>query len=110
MIENSIQHGRYTADQDIHIRISITEEEDDLVIAIRDNGNGLSADKLNEISTLLHKVWNQDSEDPTEKIGIYNVNKRIQLHYGRQYGLRIQNNEQQDGTTVLIRIPRNQIV
>ena len=103
IVENSVRHGIekipgkgklvvdvYTVDGDIHMKIT-------------DNGCGIGADTLSSIVERFEK----SDVDITEHIGLYNVNKRIELQYGKPYGLIIES-EVGSGTSVTIRMPDNE--
>ena len=104
LIENSIQHGVYDADQQIVIDIDIVEDHDSLTILIHDNGQEISDDKTSEINDLLAGRCIGKEYESGEKVGIYNVNKRIKLFFGEKYGLSIINKGAK-GTTVSILMP-----
>ena len=64
-----------------------------------DTGIGMTADKAQKLL-----------QEPIANVlgggyGIYNVQQRIQVYYGKQYGLTIHSIPQK-GTTVLIKIPK----
>ena len=105
LIENSVQHGIYDMDQQIVIDIDIEEENDLLTILIHDNGQEISEEKAAEINDLLAGKSVGKEYESGEKVGIYNVNKRIKLYFGEKYGLSIVNRGAR-GTTVSIRIPK----
>ena len=71
-------------------------------LEVEDNGIGFAADKLARVRANI----DEDSGDIglENGFGIDNVNKRLQLYYGRQYGLSIQS-EYQVGTCVAFVIP-----
>lgn len=95
LIENSLYHGlEYMVDHGlIHIKAELKEE--DLYIYVIDNGEGMSPDTLKNI-------WNSRSKH--SGVGIKNVNERIQLMFGKEYGLSFES-EQEEGTKVTIRLP-----
>ncbi|WP_062052473.1 ATP-binding protein [Bacillus sp. JCM 19034] len=83
LVENAIEHG-LTSDRKGEITITITTSEDETTVMIRDNGQGMSKEKINQ---LLNRP------ETTEKrgIGLYNVNRRILQLTGK--GLTIQSEE-----------------
>ena len=64
-----------------------------------DDGKGLSPEKIEEILSTERK-----SERSLNKIGVYNVNQRIKLTYGKEHAIKI---DSMEGcyTKVTIRIP-----
>ncbi|MDF2925373.1 MAG: two-component sensor histidine kinase [Paenibacillaceae bacterium] len=105
LIENSITFGRHDDGQTMQIQIHAYEAEDNFIIAVYDSGVGITAAKLQEINHYLESGERFSAESGTtgSGIGLYNVNKRIQLHYGANYGVRLV--PQNDGTLVRVRMP-----
>ncbi|MGG1554897.1 sensor histidine kinase [Paenibacillus ferrarius] len=80
-VENSILHGNRFP---LHIELIAEEQGDQLLISLQDNGVGMSEEKIQEVEATLHQPHAKFSG-----IGIRNVNERIKLHYGSQYGMQI---------------------
>lgn len=95
IIENSIFHGILPSEKKGQIRIKIIQGET-LQIKIIDNGIGMDAhyDFLNE----------GINEDEGNHIGLRNINHRIKLFYGEEYGL-IVRSAKNIGTIVIINLP-----
>ena len=100
LLENAIYHGMEGMYDDGEIIISVYEEEGNIKIDIADNGLGMSEEKLDYI--MHNKVV---SSKRGSGIGVRNVNERIQLIYGKQYGISIIS-ELDEGTTATITIPK----
>jgi two-component system sensor histidine kinase YesM len=96
IVENSIIHGVGNLPYPGKITVRAKRSDDMLLLQVIDNGFGIEPDKLARILEI----------DPTSKsgIGVKNVNSRIQLQYGAQYGLYYES-EPDEGTTVTIRLP-----
>jgi len=101
VVENAFVHGLETKEGEGEIRI-VVERTDRLRIHIIDNGNGMSEAKLNEIIESL----NDFSKLDRNHIGLNNVNQRIKLLYGDDYGIFIKS-KAGEGTTVIIEIPED---
>ncbi len=104
VVENSVHHAAPSGGG-VHIGISVRIENDSqLLIEIRDEGVGLEPQKLTELQEALLS----DSEVPVASskngLGLENVNKRLQLHYGKGCGLWI-DSVQGAYTSVIIRLP-----
>lgn len=84
LIENSIYHGLSECDGDGKIIIQALHLEDNLVITISDNGIGIDDDKL----ACLNDYINGKNE-LFNGIALRNINKRLKLNYGNEYGLEI---------------------
>lgn len=97
MIENAIYHGLNRMVDEGKIRITVREEENAVVMTVEDNGVGMTEETCQEILC----------REPGERtgIGIKNVNDRIQIYFGEEYGIRIAS-EPDVGTLVEIRIPK----
>ncbi len=97
IIENAIYHGIDRMVDEGRIDICIREEEAAIRMTVTDNGVGMTKEQCAEI---LHR----EAGDRTG-IGIKNVNDRIRIYFGEEYGLRI-TSELDEGTCVEIRIPK----
>ena len=104
LVENSISHGLENTISGgfIYIFITSDEESDDIIITVKDNGTGISQEKLNELNA---KINLGAAEDYTSSIGLVNVNSRIKIYYGKDYGMTIASKEG-EGTTVTIRVKK----
>ena len=96
-LENALYHGiEYMVDQG-HLSIRVYEIMDFICIEIKDDGVGIDAEKLAHIQMLKESI--------ETGIGIRNVHQRVQVYFGKEYGVDIQS-ELDEGTTVQIRIPK----
>lgn len=99
IVENSINHGiKKDLDNNL-IEINIKEKDKNLEISIDDNGLGISKENLEKINENLKKNLQK-----TESIGLMNINNRIKLKFGEDYGIYI-SSESNNGTTVKIKLP-----
>jgi two-component system sensor histidine kinase YesM len=104
LIENSITFGRQEDGRAIHIRIQAYEDNGDFMIDIFDSGVGIASEKLNKLNEWLTAgVEHSAQKDGGNGIGLYNVNKRIQLNYTKDFGVRLI--PQTAGTLVQVRLP-----
>ena len=101
IVENCINHG-YKSKESLHIQLNIVVEDDELVMTVIDNGDGVPDSKLAEINMAL-----DDDQLETNSIGLTNVHRRLKLLYGKGYGITIKSTVTV-GTTVLIRVPRKE--
>jgi two-component system sensor histidine kinase YesM len=100
IIENYIIHG-FTWEKEINcISVMGYIDKDDICLIVSDNGNGIEEDKLEAIKCELGKF----EASACDGIGLKNVNDRIKLVYGIQYGLNISSTVG-SGTDITIRIP-----
>lgn len=100
IVENAISHGILKAPEGRgKIVIASHIKEDTLYITVTDSGVGFEPERLEEIRAQLKS----DSITPREHIGLLNVNNRIKLVFGIQYGLDI--TSEYGKTTVTYRLP-----
>ena len=100
LLENAIHHGMECMDGDGEISVRAYLKDGDLYIDVSDNGMGIPAELCETLLTDQSRIRSKGSG-----IGLRNVHERIQLCYGRPYGLTIFS-EPDVGTTVRIRLPR----
>ena len=101
LIENSIFHGLSTKKQPGEIHLHVRKEKNDLVIVITDNGVGIDKE---QISRILSSAEDITEDQIFRKIGLKNINRRLKLEYGDNYGIRIRS-ELKQFTEITIRYP-----
>ncbi len=106
MVENALLHGLSETDPFITITIRIYTHQDMLVIEVCDDGLGIEPAHLTQMLTAGFDK--KDEKKRSTSIGLHNINKRIRLLYGSDYGLSIESSVKQ-GTRVIIRLPIIQI-
>ena len=104
LVENALYHGIKNKRNGGTIVVRAQRVGTDLVrLEVQDDGVGFTPFKLAQIRTML----DDDSSEISLKeggFGLENVNKRIKLYYGKQYGLYV-HSEYLGGTQVVVRIP-----
>lgn len=106
IVENSFSHGLESKEKGGFIYIWIGFEPNEkgenlFTISVKDNGSGIEPEQLDEIN---RKLENEISEDYNNSIGLVNVNSRIKLFYGKDYGMKIFS-EKGKGTEVKLTFP-----
>ena len=101
IVENGIVHGLESRESDGTIWISIYVQDNVVYTDISDNGCGMDEETL---QTVMAKVENYTRKRHKSSIGLYNINRRIKLNYGEQYGLDIQSTLG-EGTMVRVTFP-----
>ncbi|MBW5447204.1 HAMP domain-containing protein [Cohnella sp. CFH 77786] len=99
IVENAILHGiREKSERKGVIFIYSYPDSEDMILVIQDNGVGIPEE--------LVEAFNRgDSPEKTDGgYGVKNINHRLKLYYGEQYGLRFES-QVGVGTSVEIRIP-----
>jgi two-component system sensor histidine kinase YesM len=106
IVENAIIHGLEEKVEGGTITISAEHNENDVVIIIEDDGVGMDSKVLVELNRKLndHSPRKDDGEKKKGGIAIANVNERLQLLFGLQYGLAYYS-VTGIGTKVEIRLP-----
>lgn len=105
LVENALYHGIKNRRGKGNIAIRAQREQDVVVISITDNGVGMTIEQLNRITSRLdQRTTSEEGASRHESYGIFNVNERIRLKFGEQYGLSI-SSEFCMGTCVKVKIP-----
>ncbi|MFT4105732.1 MAG: sensor histidine kinase [Lacrimispora sp.] len=100
LVENAIYHGMEFMDGDGEISIHVWKTEEDLFLAVKDNGLGMTEEQVESLfSDQVHVTSKKGSG-----IGVKNVNERIKLYFGEKYGLTI-DSEPDEGTSITICLP-----
>ncbi len=98
LVENCIRHGLTGDRNNVSIVIDSRIQGEQAVIEVRDNGAGMSAEKLGQLADGTSTSGDRDS------VGFRNVNDRIKLYYGEPYGLTV-SSQLGVGTSVTILLP-----
>ncbi len=101
VIENAIYHGLKYKESKGLLMVKGFRKNGNAVLQVIDNGVGMDQETLDHIYE-KHKVNYQSNG-----VGVYNVQKRLQLYYGSEYGITYES-EKGVGTTATITIPGNQ--
>ena len=97
IIENAINHGLDLLVEEGRIDVYVQPDGEDILFRVEDNGVGMSQEQI--VAIMEH--------DPKDRagIGIRNVNDRLQIYFGKEYGLSI-TSKLDVGTCVEIRMPK----
>jgi sensor histidine kinase YesM len=101
IVENAILHGINSIESGGHVSVSCIQDPEDqnkIVFVVRDNGIGMPQKKQEDFSN--------KNRSTVSGYGLRNVEERIRLNYGKEYGIAIES-EYQHGTAVTIVIPRH---
>lgn len=94
IVENCIVHGFEQNVDDALLEVRGEMENDEAVIRITDNGIGISKERIAHILSM-----------DSDRVGLSNINQRLRLLYGEEYGLQIYS-EKGKGTTVVLHFPK----
>ncbi|WFR58925.1 histidine kinase [Anaerocolumna sp. AGMB13025] len=96
IVENSISHGLQDKEDPGHISITIHKQGGILSLIVEDDGYGITEDKIKHLL--------EDKKRSGENIGISNVQRRIKLNYGEEYGISMES-KPGEYTKTIIKIP-----
>lgn len=100
LVENALYHGIKNKRGLGMISITGEKAEDCFYLYVTDNGIGMGEKRLQQIKDRI----GQNAPDENEIYGLYNVNERIRLKFGQEYGISIRS-VHMEGTQVSIRLP-----
>ena len=102
LVENALYHGIKNKRGLGNINITGKMEDSYFELIIEDDGVGMTTERLEKVYDRIHH--HTPSED--EIYGLYNVNERIRLNFGEEYGIFI-DSKHMEGTVVKVRLPYN---
>ena len=102
LVENALYHGikNKRGEGKISVVGSIAADGDSFYIKVMDNGIGIKPERLKLINDKINNVV----QDENEVYGLYNVNERIRLTFGKEYGITVES-EYGVGTAVTVKLP-----
>ncbi|HHW48169.1 MAG TPA: sensor histidine kinase [Clostridiaceae bacterium] len=83
LVENSIYHGIKSIESNGFIKIKAFSENGRLIVEVADNGNGAKDSEAERLNGFL----SSGAQDSNYGIGIKNVDSRIKMYFGNNYGL-----------------------
>lgn len=104
LVENAINHGLHNKLEGGMLGVWGQEESDAVVLFVKDNGTGIQQEIIDRVASAPQKNHNIYFSEKGG-IGVMNIQSRIQLLYGPEYGIQIRNIES-GGTSVCIRLPK----
>ena len=98
MIENAVKYG-FGKQLNLTVELKAYIHKGKLIMICRDDGVGIPQCTLSELTALL-----EQKENPRRHSGLYNIHRRIDILYGRPYGVEIRSAEGH-GTTLVVTLP-----
>lgn len=111
VIENAIFHGLEERMEDGIVSIEVIVTDLDMIITISDNGKGIGCEELEELNNRINaNDMELDDKNKSNQINtgiaLPNINRRIRLLFGKEYGVNVYSTLGK-GTDVEIIIPAN---
>ncbi|KIY21786.1 sensor histidine kinase [Mesobacillus subterraneus] len=95
LVENAVFHGFDEVEEKGLLEIKVYKENDKLILIVKDNGSGIPDEKIDDSQTSNQKL---------NSIGIGNIKKRIELNFGKEYGLYL-TSQKNHGTIAKMELP-----
>ena len=99
ILENAINYGISGMDDCGRIKVSGALKDGKVFLTVEDNGIGIPREEVELLLTDGSRIHKKGSG-----VGLVNVNNRLQILFGKEYGLRVES-EPDEGTRVIICIP-----
>lgn len=100
LVENALYHGLKYKRAKGYIHVTGEKDGEKIRLVVRDSGVGMEQEELEELRREIERPCQE-----TEKgFGLANVNERIHMYFGQEYGIQIQS-EKGKGTIVEVVIP-----
>ena len=107
LVENALYHGLNYCTTGDQITIIGTVDESYLYLTVSDNGVGMSPEDLSQLQNKMMESssFTELGHRTKQSIGLKNIHTRIELYYGKGYGLTI-SSRKNEGTSIQITLPR----
>lgn len=105
LVENAIVHGLANVSGKGMLEISTVREDEMLKIKVEDDGAGMPEEMVQKLTQYINNR-NKNTEDDKKSIGIRNVNQRIKMMCGNEYGIEIESAKNR-GSCFTICLPLN---
>ena len=104
IVENAVNHGIRNIDWEGCIHLEIMEEEGRIFIRIRDNGKGMSQERIQEV--LSGQAGDGEVQSDSTGVGMNNVISRLELYYNQKNLVEIRSRGENKGTEVILKLPK----
>ena len=102
LLENALTHGLGEQIIFLNVELSVRIEGERVLLQMRDDGRGISEERLSELNS--PEFLDREHSHNGRHIGLWNINRRIQLSYGKGFGLQITGSTDQ-GACITITLP-----
>ena len=107
LVENAIYHGIKNKRGRGHLKVSVNftdEKKSSILFTVTDDGAGFTEERLAQVNKELENA-NLDSEKLSSVYGLYNVNKKLKLYYGKETEGLVIKSEHNKGSSISFVIP-----
>nr|WP_269846993.1 histidine kinase [Paenibacillus sonchi] len=107
IVENSVYHGLESIDAGGYLHVSgHIDANGDVCFQVADSGKGIAQEELDSIKAKLNMDHSERVKNSLDgkNIGLSNINNRIKLLFGEDYGVEI-HSQLGEGTKVIVKIP-----
>lgn len=104
IVENAVNHGIRNIDWEGKIFLEITGGEDKILIRIKDNGKGMSPERIQEV--LSGCAGDGEEQSDSTGVGMNNVISRLELYYDQKNLVEIYSEGENKGTEIVLILPR----
>lgn len=105
IVENAIEHGfKYMSEPGL-IRIYDNPSDDQYQIILTDNGVGMAPSLVGKLNAMFDSALDAADHQGVKSFGIKNVNHRLKLFFGDDYGIQVVSTEG-EGTAIVIKLPK----
>lgn len=100
IVENAVKHGFKGKINNCSLHITARNDDDNVSLYIEDNGSGVNEERLKKLASSVDRSMDGNG------IALYNINKRLGMTFGNDYGLQFKS-QPDAGMTVHFKIPKN---
>ena len=104
LVENAVNHGIRNIDWEGKILLEITGLEDNILILVKDNGKGMSEERIREVLDGCMEDTGEQSD--STGVGMNNVISRLELYYDKKNLVEINSPGENMGTEIILTLPR----
>lgn len=106
LVENAMIHGLEKVNRKGHLELRVNVAGNKIIIKVSDDGVGMSVEQLDKLNERMNQMLFSGSKKGTHNsIAITNVNTRIKITFGEEYGIHYRSMENL-GTDAIVRIPK----
>lgn len=108
IVENAVNYGVRGIEREGIIKLLVYQNQSEILISIKDNGNGMSQDTIDQVmkgEINEEEIKKEETLKDSHGIGLRNVINRLNLYYGKKDSVEIISGGENQGTEVILHIP-----